>query len=234
MPTPSYDTVRDIPLPTDTELVPHLQSLLANAYRRQVWITLLDDQHRPYPVLMPSDVDPEPDPDDALGFSELLRCLSLDFNDATVVTVFERPGPTEVTDSDRRWLRLLTEACVEAGCSFRGPYLLVGSTVLAVPRTSSSVYRGYTRGMATTPSTTIKVPAALRDRLNEHARTDGVTVAEVIEKLLRDSERAARFNAMRTAWDAQTPADRAEYAAEISLWEQARLEDMERREPPYE
>lgn len=88
--------------------------------------------------------------------------------------------------------------------------------------------------MATTPSTTIKVPAALRDRLNEHARSDGVTVAEVIEKLLREEQRAERFNAMRTAWNAQTRADRAEYAAELAVWERADHEDMERREPPYE
>jgi hypothetical protein len=85
--------------------------------------------------------------------------------------------------------------------------------------------------MATTPSTTIKVPAALRDRLNEHARSDGLTVAAVIEKLLRDSERAARFNAMRVAWNSQTPEELADYMAENADWRDAAAETLERYDP---
>ena len=88
--------------------------------------------------------------------------------------------------------------------------------------------------MVTVPSTTIKVPAILRDRLNDLARENGGTVAEVIERLLKEAERAERFRAIRTAWDAQTPGDREEYAAEFEAWERASLEDLEKREPPYQ
>ena len=87
--------------------------------------------------------------------------------------------------------------------------------------------------MTSTPSTTIKVPAALRDRLNERARHEGGTAAQVIERLLVEAERAELFRGMRRAWDAQTPAEREEYAAEFGVWERASLEDLERSEPPY-
>lgn len=87
--------------------------------------------------------------------------------------------------------------------------------------------------VTTTPSTTIKVPSALRDRLNEQARSEGVTVAQVIERLLREAERAERFRAMRTSWNAQSPAELDEYMAEFAEWNDASRRALERREPPY-
>ncbi len=83
------------------------------------------------------------------------------------------------------------------------------------------------------PSTTIKVPAALRDRLNARARAEGGTVAQVIEGLLVESERSRLFDAIRTRRDSQSPEERAELAAEYSVWERASLEDLERSEPPH-
>jgi hypothetical protein len=132
MPVPHFDTVRDTPLPTDAELVPHLQAMLEQSLRRQIWIMLLDRESKPLPLVMPSDVDEEPDPEDVIGYADMLRCLSWDFDNATLVLTFERPGPAELTDQDRRWLRLLRQACAESDCSFRGPYLLLGGTVRAV------------------------------------------------------------------------------------------------------
>ena len=87
--------------------------------------------------------------------------------------------------------------------------------------------------VTTIPSTTIKVPAALRDRLNARAREEGGTVAQVIEGLLAEGERTRLFDAIRARRDSQSPEERAELAAEYSAWERASREDLERSEPPY-
>ncbi|MFC5501247.1 hypothetical protein ACFPJ4_03220 [Lysinimonas soli] len=130
---PNDHDIRNVPLPSDAELIPHLQRMLENGLRRQVWVMLLDHELRPLPILVPTDVPPEPDPEDVLGVSDFLRCLALDFEGSTLVLTFERPGPDEVTSRDRRWLRLLHEAAIASEFPFRGPYLLLGSRVRAVP-----------------------------------------------------------------------------------------------------
>ena len=107
--------------------------MLEAGLRRQVWVMLLDREFRPLPILVPTDVPPEPDPEDVLGVSDFLRCLALDFDGSTLVLTFERPGPTEMAPRDRRWLRLLHEAAIVSEFPFRGPYLLLGSSVRAVP-----------------------------------------------------------------------------------------------------
>lgn len=63
-------------------------------------------------------------------------------------------------------------------------------------------------------STTIKVTPDLRDRLNVEARKEGDTVAEVIEKLLLERERAERFRAIREFRATQTGDQLADLIAE--------------------
>ncbi len=133
MATPNFTDVRDHQLTTDEQLVPFLQSMLEGSFRRQVWVMLLDNQARPLPLIMPTAVQAEPDPDDVDGLADFLSCTALDFDQATLVVTFERPGPSHVVDQDRRWLRLLREACAHTGFGFRGPFLLVGNTVVRVP-----------------------------------------------------------------------------------------------------
>jgi hypothetical protein len=133
MTIPRYDDIRDLPLRTDAELIPQLTAALEGGYRRQVWVMLLDDESRLLPVVVPTDVSVEPTWDDVVGFADFLSCLSLDFHSATLVITYERPGPTDRTARDRRWLRVLREACVESGMPFRGPYLLTGAKVRQVP-----------------------------------------------------------------------------------------------------
>jgi hypothetical protein len=133
MPLPHYDNVRDTPLPTDRELVPLLQNLLERANRRQAWVMLLDQESRPLPDVIPTGLPEEPEPDDVVGVRDFLTCIALDFDRATLVVTLERPGPAELMDRDRRWLRVLREGCVSAGFPFRGPYLLLGTQVLQVP-----------------------------------------------------------------------------------------------------
>lgn len=76
-------------------------------------------------------------------------------------------------------------------------------------------------------SSTIKVSTDLRDRLNARARNQGVTVAQSIERLLAHSERAEFFAVMRAQYAAMSPDDRAEYEAEVRLWDAAAGDGLE-------
>ena len=133
MKRPRYSAVQDVPLPTDLELLPHLQGLLEGASRRQLWVMFLDRSLRPLPLVMPTDLPAEADPEDIIGVRDMLTCMALDVPGSTLVLTFERPGPAELTQRDRRWLRLIRAAAVESGFPFRGPYLLLGSSVRQVP-----------------------------------------------------------------------------------------------------
>jgi hypothetical protein len=132
MVTPNFDDIRDTPLTTDEQLVPFLQALLEGAYRRQVWLVLLDADSKPLPVVMPSAVQAEPDGEDITGFADFMRCAAYDVAGSILVVTFERPGPAQIVDRDRRWLKLLRAACVETGVGFRGPFLLLGNEVRQV------------------------------------------------------------------------------------------------------
>lgn len=133
MTRPHYDDIRTVPLPTDRELIPHLQVMIEQALRRQVWIMFLDEQSRPLPIVIPIDVEAEAHEGDAGGLIASLSCLLMDVDKATLVITLERPGPMEVMDRDRRWLRSLREACIASGSAFRGPYLMLGNRIMQVP-----------------------------------------------------------------------------------------------------
>ncbi|MDJ0336020.1 hypothetical protein QMG83_12365 [Salinibacterium sp. G-O1] len=133
MTRPNYDDIRTIPLPTDRELIPHVQVMLEQSLRRQVWIMFLDEHSRPLPILIPMDVDAEACERDSADLVSALSCVLLDLEKATIVMTLERPGPIETMDRDRRWLRTLREACVGSGMAFRGPFLLLGGEVKQVP-----------------------------------------------------------------------------------------------------
>ncbi len=63
-------------------------------------------------------------------------------------------------------------------------------------------------------TTTIKVPAELRDRINRDARASGLTAAGLIEKLLDEHERAQMLDAFGRSF---ATAD-ADYHAETAAW----------------
>ena len=68
-------------------------------------------------------------------------------------------------------------------------------------------------------TTTIKLDSRLRDRLNEEARRDGVTVARVLQAMLEERDRARRFEALRAAIAATSAEDQASYETETADWE---------------
>lgn len=130
---PDFTEVCDTPLPTEESLIPFLQNLLKGSYRHQVWILLLDCDARPLPILMPIDVPEQADLSDLDRFAGFLRCLAFEFEQPTLVVVFESPYSVDVEVSDRSWLRFLYEACVLADVAYRGPFLLLADTVRRLP-----------------------------------------------------------------------------------------------------
>lgn len=80
-------------------------------------------------------------------------------------------------------------------------------------------------------ATTIKVPEQLRDRLNERARAEDLTVAQVIEKLIAADERAERWRAIREARARMTPAQWADYDEETQIFEEASNVDLAAYDP---
>lgn len=66
-------------------------------------------------------------------------------------------------------------------------------------------------------TTTIKVPPALRDRVNREASTRGLTAAEWLTELVDDYERRKRLDAFGRAF---AGADE-QYRAESAAWDSA-------------
>ncbi len=66
-------------------------------------------------------------------------------------------------------------------------------------------------------TTTIKVPAEIRDRLKKGAGDEGMTMAQYIDKMLRESERQHRLSLIKEQV-ATNPPDQ-EYLDELADWE---------------
>ena len=123
MTTPHFDSVRDIPLLTDHDIVERLDTMLAGAVRRQGWLMFLDDDARQLPVLMPSALPPRPRKTDSKVLASLIGALAEDIDAEAVVVTYERRGATDLTNADKVWLRSLRDACIASSVSFRGPFL---------------------------------------------------------------------------------------------------------------
>jgi hypothetical protein len=72
-------------------------------------------------------------------------------------------------------------------------------------------------------ATTIKVPAATRDRLKAHAAQYGEPLAAHLERLLDLAEREERFAQLRDAITETTSEDLAAYERERDAWLDADL-----------
>lgn len=123
MPTPSFDDIADIALTTDAAILERVRDLVDGAYRRQLWLMLLDDEHRQLPVVLPCDVPAAPPPVAARGVRRFVGGLSEEFDVGSVIVVLERPGAEPLTAGDRGWLRIAANACRAAGLPLRGPVM---------------------------------------------------------------------------------------------------------------
>lgn len=75
------------------------------------------------------------------------------------------------------------------------------------------------------PQTTIKVKTGLRDRLAELARRDGLTLGELLERMLATEARRDRLEQLRLAISRTSPEELATQRAEDLRWERAAASD---------
>jgi len=97
--------------------------LIDRAARRQFWLMFLDDRCCQLPVVIPSAIPRRPGRGHTENLSRFLGDVVEEVDAESVVFVLERPGPDELTDSDREWLTLAAAASRDAGVRLRGPLL---------------------------------------------------------------------------------------------------------------
>jgi hypothetical protein len=123
MPTSRFDDVADVSLATDEALLERVRDLVEGAYRRQLWLMFLDDEHRQLPIVIPHDVPDRPHRVHRDGFRPFIARLVDEIRPAGIVIVLERPGNDTLRRGDREWFAVVDEACRATGVVRRGPIL---------------------------------------------------------------------------------------------------------------
>jgi len=143
MTIPHYDDTALERLDTDALLMVRVEQLVGRALRRQLWLMFLDHDDVQLPLLMPSDIPRTPEVDSVIQFADFLIDVAAEVRATSVVFVLERFGTDTISDDDRLWLQLVTEAGRLAGVRVRGPFLsheggvrTVGSEDIGPPRLS--------------------------------------------------------------------------------------------------
>lgn len=79
--------------------------------RRSLWLIFLDDDGRQSDLIVPIDDIPMlPDARDVAAITDLVARIRDEIGVAEVPMLISRPGPSEITEGDRRWAIALTEA----------------------------------------------------------------------------------------------------------------------------
>lgn len=78
------------------------------------------------------------------------------------------------------------------------------------------------------PATTVKVDADLRDRLLAEARREGRSVAQLLEAMLAERERAQRFASLRAAIASTSAADLDGWRDETAGYDQTSRDGLDR------
>ncbi len=81
--------------------------------------------------------------------------------------------------------------------------------------------------------TTIRVEQSLRDHINEIAADRGTTAGSVIEALLEEHLERALMAEVKRKMNSMTPAERADYEAEIAVWDSVVADGLEEYEGEY-
>ncbi len=118
-----FDDAHAVPLDTDDDVLERLRTLVQGALRHQVWLMFLDRERKQLPMLMPTDIPPMPGDDDAERIGDFIREVASEADAAHVILVLERVGPSELTEPDREWMRMLAAAGNRSELPVLGPYL---------------------------------------------------------------------------------------------------------------
>lgn len=123
------------PLLTDDQLRLTMEDLLQGAILPQLWFIFLDSEARVTGPFMPGDGYPD-DPDEIVETEDLgdvtaarvisarLRMIAEMVDAASVVLVWERPGPDQLAPDTRAWVKAMARACPIDGPPLRAQLLL--------------------------------------------------------------------------------------------------------------
>lgn len=107
-----------LPIRTDADLIGMADDVVGLAIRRQTWVLLLDDEHRPVPLVVPMDGVPvDPDPEHVAKLADRVRLLVETMPEAaSAVLVWERPGSAALRMPEADWIAALdaTDAPIRA------------------------------------------------------------------------------------------------------------------------
>jgi hypothetical protein len=124
MPTSRFDDIAHVSLAADETLLDRVRDIVEGAYRRQLWLMFLDEEHRQLPIVIPHDVPSSPNRSHRAGFRPFIAELVDEIRPTSIVAVLERPGPDIVRRGDREWFAVVDDACRAAGVVPRGPILV--------------------------------------------------------------------------------------------------------------
>ncbi|MBJ7603638.1 MAG: hypothetical protein JF888_10680 [Candidatus Dormibacteraeota bacterium] len=68
-------------------------------------------------------------------------------------------------------------------------------------------------------TSTLRIPRALLDRIEQLATVEGLSVVEFLQKLLQEEARRVRFAAVRQAYAQLSHAEMKEYREEARAWD---------------
>lgn len=123
MPTSRFEDIAHVSLAADEVLLDRVRDIVEGAFRRQLWLMFLDEEHRQLPIVIPHDVPGSPNRSHRTGFRPFIAELVDEIRPTSIVAVLERPGPDIVRRGDREWFAVVDDACRAAGVVPRGPIL---------------------------------------------------------------------------------------------------------------
>ncbi|GGB37000.1 hypothetical protein GCM10011492_29690 [Flexivirga endophytica] len=101
------------PIRTEHDLFERWEELMGDGGfgRRSLWLIFLDEEGRQSDLIVPIDDIPIlPDSRDVHAIGDLIARVREEVGVAQVPMLLSRPGPSEITEGDRRWAIALTEA----------------------------------------------------------------------------------------------------------------------------
>ncbi|MFC6706741.1 hypothetical protein [Flexivirga alba] len=101
------------PIRTEHDLFERWEDLMGSGGfgLRSLWLIFLDEEGRQSDLIVPIDDIPMlPDPRDVGAITDLIARIREEVGVAEVPMLISRPGPSEMTEGDRRWAAALTVA----------------------------------------------------------------------------------------------------------------------------
>jgi len=124
MTRPAFDSIREIPIRSDQEVLELVGGLVGSAIRRQLWLMLLDPGSRPLPLVLPCAIPRRPRRGDDARFARFVADLVDECDASAWIVGYERPGDSRLTAADRAWAITLGDAARTSGRRMRGPVMV--------------------------------------------------------------------------------------------------------------